>query len=238
MINGKKVLAIIPARAGSKRVKNKNLKILGNIPLIGWTLKDLNCSKYIDRAFVSTDSIEIQKIASQYGVDCDPLRAPNLSSDTATSVDVVLDIIDNVKPGYDIIVLLQPTSPLRKLVDIDSAIELFIEKNASSVISVCPAETHPTWTSPLYEDISMKYFYERIQLKRSQDLELYYRLNGAIYIIDFNQVKMHKSFFTPENSYAYKMNKNESIDIDVEDDFFLAEALINASSLKLNIISN
>src|SRR5690606_26687216 len=122
MINGKKVLAIIPARAGSKRIPNKNLRELCGTPLIGWTLKDLHKSKYIDHSYVSTDSLEIQKVASRYGIDADPLRSEDLASDTSSSIDVVLDIINERKKGYDIVVLLQPTSPLRRIEDIDAAL--------------------------------------------------------------------------------------------------------------------
>src|SRR5690554_143046 len=122
MIDGKKVIAIIPARAGSKQVINKNIRVISGIPLIGWTLKDLDKSKYIDLSFVSTDSSEIQTIAKGFGVDAEPLRPKGLASDLSKSIDVVLDVINVQKKGFDIVVLLQPTSPLRTIEDIDKAL--------------------------------------------------------------------------------------------------------------------
>ena len=226
MINGKKILAIIPARAGSKRVVNKNIRDLGGIPLIGWTLKDLNKSKYIDHAYVTTDSTEIQKIAKNYNVDCEPLRPSDLASDTSSSVDVVLDVINDKKPGFDIIVLLQPTSPLRGILDVDLALEYFVEKAAYSVTSVCEVESHPSWSARLPKDNSMNEMIQRIQSKRSQDLETYHKLNGAIYITSVESFKKEKSFFAPDQAFAYIMNRKDSIDIDTEEDLVFANCLL------------
>jgi CMP-N,N'-diacetyllegionaminic acid synthase len=226
MINGKKILAIIPARAGSKRVVNKNIRDLGGIPLIGWTLKDLYKSKYIDHAYVTTDSSEIQKIAKNYNVDCEPLRPSDLASDTANSVDVVLDVINHRKPGFDIIVLLQPTSPLRKIDDVDMALEFFMEKSACSVTSVCEVESHPSWSACLPDDRSMNEMIKKMQSKRSQDLETYHKLNGAIYIISVEEFKKAKSFFAQDKAFAYFMNRKDSIDIDTEEDLVFANCLL------------
>ena len=226
MINGKKVLAIIPARAGSKRVINKNIRDLGGIPLIGWTLKDLQKSKYLDHSYVTTDSAEIQAVAKKYNVDCEPLRPASLASDTATSVDVVMDVITDKKPGYDIIVLLQPTSPFRKISDIDSALEYYIEKSATSVTSVCEVESHPSWSAQLPADNSMNEMIKKIQSKRSQDLEAYHKLNGAIYIISVEEFKKEKSFFSPNKAFAYIMSRKDSIDIDTEEDLTFANCLV------------
>ena len=226
MINGKKVLAIIPARAGSKRVINKNIRDVGGIPLIGWTLKDLHHSKYIDHSYVTTDSTKVQEIAKKFNIDCEPLRPSDLASDHASSVDVVMDVINDKKIGFDIIVLLQPTSPLRKVVDIDLALEFFIEKDAYSVTSVCEVESHPSWSSKLPTDNSMNEMIKNIQSKRSQDLETYHRLNGAIYITSVECFKKEKSFFAPKKAFAYIMNRKDSIDIDTEEDLIFANCLV------------
>lgn len=226
MINGLKILAIIPARAGSKRVINKNIRDLGGIPLIGWTLKDLNKSKYIDHSYVSTDSSEIQKVSESYKIDSHPLRPSEFASDTASSVDVVMDVIDHKKTGFDIIVLLQPTSPFRKIEDVDKAIEFFISKKAKSVTSVCETESHPSWSAKLPENHSMQEMIKNIQSKRSQDLEAFYRLNGAIYITTVNDFRQNKSFFAPEDAYAYVMKRIDSIDIDTEEDLLMAQGLV------------
>lgn len=225
MINGKKVLAIIPARAGSKRVKDKNLKYFLDKPLIAWTLEELERSKYIDDSFVSTDSPEIQKLAMNYSVDSHPLRSPELSSDKATSVDVIEDVLKNVKKDNQIFILLQPTSPLRKIEDVDKALEFFIAKKASSVISVCETKSHPSWMSPLPESLLMDELIKKIQTKRSQDLEPQYRLNGGIYLGERKIFLEKKSFFILGSTYAYIMNVLDSVDIDNNEDFTLAEAI-------------
>lgn len=226
MINGRKILAIIPARSGSKRVVNKNIRDLGGQPLITWTLKALSQSRYVDQFFVSTDSKDIQSIAREHGFDCEPLRPAELASDTANSVDVVLDIIKNVKPGFDIIVLLQPTSPFRTTMDLDSALEFFIEKSADSVTSVCESDIHPSWMSPLPADQSMTGMVKTIQKGRSQDLEKYYCLNGAIYIINSKAFISAGSFFAANHCYAYVMDRKNSVDIDTEEDLVLANCLL------------
>lgn len=227
MLKGKKVLAIIPARAGSKRVVNKNIRDLGGIPLIGWTLKDLYKSKYIDHAYVSTDSPLIQEVARNYNVDCDPLRPDEFATDNASSADVVLDIINNVKTDFDIILLLQPTSPFRTIEDIDKALEYFIEKSANSVTSVCETECHPSWTSSLPDDHSMEMLIKNIQRKRSQDLNVSYRLNGAIYIISVKAFREAKAFFADSLAFAYIMSRKDSIDIDTEEDLLFAKCLLD-----------
>ena len=177
MIDGKRVLAIIPARAGSKRVKNKNIRELGGVPLIGWTLKDLHKSKYIDLAYVSTDSLEIQKVVTDFGIESFPLRSPDLATDHSSSADVITDILLHRKVGYDIIVLLQPTSPLRTVEHIDLALEQFINTNAGSVISVCKTEVPLDWIVNLDKDLNMNDFVANVQLKRSQDHKDSYQLN-------------------------------------------------------------
>lgn len=226
MLNGKKILAIIPARAGSKRVINKNIRDLCGLPLIGWTLKDLHSSKYIDHAYVSTDSLEIQKVAENFSIDCNPLRPLELASDVATSFDVVLDIINNKKPDFDIIILLQPTSPLRTLKDIDASLELFASLDANSVTSVCETESHPSWCASLPADRNMKEMIKNLLVKRSQDLETNYKLNGAIYIITVEAFRRCRSFFADDKAFAYIMSRKNSIDIDTEDDLLIAECLM------------
>ena len=225
MIQLKKVLAIIPARAGSKRIPFKNIRDLAGIPLIGWSLKDLKKSKYIDLAYVSTDSEDIQAVAKKYNVDSEPLRPSNLATDTSATIDVVLDILESKKTGFDIIVLLQPTSPFREIADIDKALEFFIQQEANSVISMCETESHPTWSIPLGEKLSMEDFAKKLENKRSQDLEKYYRLNGAIYIASTASIKANNGFFAKDKMFAYIMNKFDSIDIDTEEDFEIATYL-------------
>ena len=227
MINNKKILAIIPARAGSKRIKDKNFLDLGGKPLITWTIEAAKKSKYIDHIYVSTDSEKIQTISKEYNVDAEPLRRAQLSGDHATSTDVILDIIQNTKTGYDLIVLLQPTSPLREASDIDGAIDLYFEKNAKSVVSVCEADCHPSWVSPIASDLKMDRMVDNLQVKRSQDLETHYMLNGAVYVMDHMEFLKEESFYLKEGTYSYIMSKGNSIDIDSVDDLKFAQVFIS-----------
>lgn len=223
-------LAIIPARGGSKRLPRKNVLDLAGKPLIAWSIEAGMQSKYIDRVVVSSDDNEILSVAQTRGAQT--LQRPKeLASDTATTMDVLFHVIENVQEAYDYIVLLQPTSPLRNAKDIDAAIEYLLEKKAQSIVSVCEIEHSPLWTNTLPEDRNMHGFLkDEVLNKRSQDLELYYRLNGAIYICKTEELLQERSFFLNEGVYAYEMTQEKSIDIDTKLDFLIAETLLNASS--------
>ena len=177
----KTFLAIIPARGGSKRLPRKNILDLCGKPLISWSIEAALKSKYISKVVVSSDDEEILNISSNFGADI--IKRPyELANDTATTFDTVKHTIDNFE-NYDYIVLLQPTSPLRNENQIDEAIELLEEKQADAIVSVCEMDHSPLWSNILPEDGNMRGFLrEEILNKRSQDLEKYYRLNGAIYI--------------------------------------------------------
>ena len=223
----KKYLAIIPARGGSKRLPNKNILDLNGKPLIAWSIEAAKKSKYIDKIVVSSDSEEILKIAKKYDVNI--IKRPDeLATDTASSIDVVKHVIKNY-PGYEYIVLLQPTSPLRTEKHIDEAIELLERKKADAVISVCEMDHSPLWSNILPENLSMENFLrEDVKNKRSQDLPKYYRLNGAIYICKTDKFLEKNTFFLDQNIYAYVMDRKSSVDIDNEIDFKLVEVLLNA----------
>lgn len=227
MINGKKVLAIIPARAGSKRVKDKNIRDLGGKPLIAWTIDAAKDSKYIDHIYVSTDSLKIQNIASEWGVDANPLREECLSGDHATSTDVVLDIIINKKTGFDLIVLLQPTSPLRETSDIDGALELYFEKNAKSVVSVCETEAPLSWCVELDETLKLDELVKNLEQKRSQDIKKSYQLNGAVYVSSVASFIDSETFYYSEGSVAFVMRRHRSVDVDREKDLLIAQAIVS-----------
>jgi len=220
-----KYLAIIPARGGSKRLPNKNILDLNGKPLIAWSIEAAKKSKYIDEIVVSSDSNEILEIAQKYNVKT--IKRPDeLATDTASSVDVVKHVAENY-PGYEYVVLLQPTSPLRNKKHIDEAIELLEKKNADAIISVCEMDHSPLWSNTLPESLSMKNFLrEDVKNKRSQDLPTYYRLNGAIYICKTDRLLEQNTFFIKDNIFAYIMDRKSSVDIDDEIDFKLAEVLL------------
>lgn len=225
MYQNKTFLAIIPARGGSKRLPRKNVLDLCGKPLIAWSIEAGIKSKYIDKVIVTSDDDEILAVSKEYGADT-ILRPDELASDTATTFDAIKHTINNVE-NYDYIVLLQPTSPLRDSKYIDEAIKLLESKNADAVVSVCEMDHSPLWSNTLDDSLSMKGFLrDEVLSKRSQDLETYYRLNGAIYICKTDELLEKKGFFLKDNIFAYKMDRKSSIDIDEEIDLIFLKSII------------
>ena len=225
MYKNKTFLAVILARGGSKRLPRKNILDLNGKPLIVYSIEAGLQSKYIDKVIISSDNEEILKISQKFGAYT--IKRPDeLASDTSTSFDAIKHTIENVEK-YDYIILLQPTSPLRNNHHIDEAIELLEDKNADAIVSVSEMDHSPLWSNTLDKSLSMKGFLkEEVLNKRSQDLEPYYRLNGAIYICKTDKLLEEKSFFLQDNIFAYMMDRESSIDIDEELDFKIAEVLI------------
>ena len=224
MYKNKTFLAIIPARGGSKRLPNKNILDLNGEPLIGWSIKAGQNSKYIDKVVVSSDSDKILDIAKIYQVDT--LKRPdNLATDTASTTDVLKHVLQ-IYNNYQYIVLLQPTSPLRNEKHINEAIELLDKKNADAIISVTKMDHSPLWSNTLDKDLNMcNFLRDEVKNKRSQDLETYYKLNGAIYICRIDKFFEANSLFLKENIFAYIMDRESSIDIDEEIDFKIANII-------------
>jgi len=224
----KKTLAIITARGGSKRLPNKNILDLVRKPLIAWTSDVAKKSKHITKLIVSTDSEKIKQVAEKYNVEVPFIRPDYLASDTATSFDVIkhsIEFFANKNEYFDYIMLLQPTSPLRTDQHIDEAFSMLTDET-KAVVSVCESEHSPLWSNSLPENLSMKNFIsEKNKNLRSQDLPIYYRLNGAIYISEINYFFENKGFFS-ENTKAYIMPQLNSTDIDTQLDFDFCEFLI------------
>ncbi len=226
MYKDKTFLAIIPARGGSKRLPRKNVLDLNGKPLIAYSIEAGLKSKYIDSVVVTSDDKEILDISKKYGALA-MKRPAELANDTATTFDAIKHAIENTNE-YDYVVLLQPTSPLRNAKHIDEAIELLESKNADSVVGVCEMDHSPLWSNTLDDTLSMENFLrEEVKNKRSQDLDKYYRVNGAIYICKIDRLLEEKSFFLEEHIYAYRMDKENSIDIDEEIDFKIAEVFLD-----------
>ncbi len=231
MINGKTVLAFIPARGGSKGLPGKNIRELCGKPLIVWTIEQARAIGRIDRVLVSTDDQDIAEVSKRYGAEAPFRRPDDLSSDTASTIEVIFHAIDWLKehegfcPAY--IMLLQATSPLRATGDIAGAIQMLEEKDNRAVVSVCEMDHHPWWSNRLPENGNMKDFVRpEILNKRRQDLPVFYRINGAIYLGETAYVHEHNGFLGPE-THAYEMPKKRSIDIDSDLDFKLAELLFD-----------
>lgn len=216
------MIAIIPARGGSKRLPGKNIKLLNGKPLIAYTIEAAKKCKYINDVVVTTDCPEIAKVAELYGAKVPGLRPDFLSSDTASSNDVVKYIIEKMKEEYNKevynCVLLQPTSPLRNEQHISEAIELFTQKEADAVISFTK-EHHPLYWN--------KYINEEGVLEEINSLlpqESFYP-NGAVYVLSLNVIE--NGIYYTDRTYGYIMDRENSIDIDTQEDWNYVEFLIN-----------
>lgn len=222
-------LAIIPARSGSKGLKDKNIKLLKDKPLIAYTIEAAKQSGIYSNIMVSTDSEKYGSIAMEYGAEVPFYRTDKNSSDKASSWDVVKEVLkeyQRIGVEFDTFTLLQPTSPLRSFKDIQNAYKLFNDKNAVAVVSVCKMEHSPLWSNTLPKDDSLSDFLSVNNNIQRQKLEKFYRINGAIYIADVSEFLKNTNLYR-ENCYAYKMPCERSIDIDTELDFKIAEIIIS-----------
>lgn len=232
MIDGKKVLAWIPARGGSKGIKDKNIKQLQDKPLIAYTIDAARNSKYVDRVMVSTDSPKIAQISSSYGAWTPFLRPEALAADTSKTIDAVMHTIqalNDMDEFYPIFCLLQPTSPLRASSDIDSALEMYINKGCRSIAAVSLVRDHPILIRTIDSDGRMIPLLNRGSTCRRQDMPHYYRINGSIYINNSAELSLETSF--NDNEIPYVMEESHSVDIDELSDFAMAEYWIKAASL-------
>ena len=225
-----KNIAVIPARSGSKGLKDKNIKQLNGKPLIAYSIEAAFESEQFDIVHVSTDSQYYADIAKQFGADIPFLRSAEMSSDTVSTWDSMRFVMKEYeKQGlfFDTLTVLQPTSPLRTAEDIKNAFQLFYEKKANMISSVCEMEHSPLWSNTLPEDLSMKDFEdETLAFLPRQKLPVYYRENGAIYILKtkhlFENVHIYKN-----GCFAYIMDKSHSIDLDDELDLVIAKTILN-----------
>ncbi|QGM28724.1 acylneuraminate cytidylyltransferase family protein [Acinetobacter towneri] len=235
MIGQYRVTALIPARGGSKRLPRKNIKLLVDKPLIAWSIEVAKACKYVDRVIVSTDDEEIKRISEQYGAEVPFLRPEHLSNDHASSFDVIKHAIDflTLSRSNELIVLLQPTSPLRLASEIDTALEFFVQKNAKGVVSISETEHSPMWSNTLPEDGCMSDFIRpEVQGKRSQDLPTFFRLNGSIYIYETLSLLEQSKIFFNENVYGFETSLETAVDIDTGLDFLIAETIMKNRAIE------
>ena len=227
MIQGKSVLAIIPARIGSKRLPKKNIRPLSGKPLITWTIESALASKYIDECIVSTDSNDISNVAIDSGAKVPFLRPSNLAKDDTSSSAVYLHALESMKFKYDIAVFLQPTSPMRLFTDIDKALEKMLNDNAPSIISIGESNYPKEWFLTVNEENGTFKTFDRVLSNTVySSSKSIYRFNGAIKAIYVKNFLQDKTFFSDE-TVTYIMPELRSIDIDNELDFFIAEYLID-----------
>lgn len=228
-------LAIIPARSGSKGLKNKNIKMLLGKPMMSYSIKAAIESEMFSEIMVSTDSEEYAEIAKQYGANVPFLRSSEMASDNANSWDVVREVLNLYSQEgkeFDTVCVLQPTSPLRNCDDIINSYKIYKSKLANTVIGVCETEHSPLWENVLPEDNSMDCFISKENRCRRQLLPTYYRINGAMYIVNAKEILKSDNIYL--NSYAYIMPKERSVDIDSELDFIIAETMIKYFSESKN----
>lgn len=222
------MIAIIPARGGSKGLPGKNILPLCGKPMIAYTIEAAKQSKYIDRVIVSTDDQNIADVALEYGAEVPFLRPEFLASDTAMAIDNYIYTIERLSKEWDVsideFVVLQPTSPLRLAEDIDGAIDMFLEKKADSVISYTK-EAHPVrWHKYLDENNAFIDIFDTTIANR-QDMRTSYYPNGAVYVFRFSMIK-ERNYYT-DKSYGFIMPRNRSVDIDYKDDFDYVEFLMS-----------
>ncbi|MBN2156583.1 MAG: acylneuraminate cytidylyltransferase family protein [Candidatus Lokiarchaeota archaeon] len=230
----KEIYAIIPARGGSKGIKKKNIRSLKGHPLIAYSIKIAEKTNVFKRIIVSTDDDEISEYAKNYGAEVFK-RSPSLAQDDTPMINVVLDVIKKLKEQNDdpeIIVLLQPTSPLRTPNFILESISLFKSENPESVISVCLFEHNPLWSLIIEKNRLVPLFSEEMKKTSRQQLSEVYRPNGSIYISSPDVLQRKKSFFTSK-SIPYVMPSEFSIDIDTEYEFELVEFILENKNLKI-----
>lgn len=224
MIGGRKVLALIPARGGSKGIPGKNITPLAGKPLIAWTIEAARASEHVDAVVLTTDDDVIAEVGRRFGASVPFMRPQALATDEASTMDVVFDALDRL-PGFDVVVLLQPTSPLRGSADIDACLTLL--NGVPACVSVRPAADHPYLTFRIdgQNELSPYAAPPAGQSLRRQDLPGAWCLNGAIYAADIPWLRAHRSFIAG-STVAYPMPAERSIDIDTPADLRSAEGLL------------
>ncbi len=223
-----KNLAIITARSGSKGLKDKNIKMLNGKELMAYSIIAAQESEMFEEIYVSTDSVLYADIARKWGANVPFLRSDSISGDKASSWDAVREAVKEYgKLGkfFDTVTLLQPTSPLRTSDDIRNGYIFFDEKKANYVVGVCEMEHSPLWSNTLPNTCSMSGFMTPESDKPRQELPVYYRLNGALYIVR-TQCLTEPMDWYGDKSFAYIMPRERSIDIDSELDFKMAEFML------------
>jgi CMP-N,N'-diacetyllegionaminic acid synthase len=240
-----KNIAIITARSGSKGLPHKNIKMLNGRPLLAWSIKAAIDSGMFDTVMVSTDSEEYAKIAREYGAEVPFLRSEATSSDNSSSWSVVEEVLEKYKglgKTFDTFVLLQPTSPLRTGKNIKEAYDMLLENDANAIIAVTECEFNPLYGraltgKTLYSEDSVYLVrdfqkdFDRNGYYRRQALPKFYRTNGAIYLCRVDRFEADHNF-ADDNCYSYTMPQENSLDIDTELDFVIAEAVMKHFDIK------
>jgi CMP-N-acetylneuraminic acid synthetase len=223
----KKVLGIIPARGGSKRLPGKNIRLLAGKPLISYTIFAALKSHVFDLLVVTTDDEAIARISADEGVEV--IKRPDfLARDTSSTVEVVFHVLDMLKiKNYipDIIIILQPTSPLRESDDIINALIKFQHSTCDSVVAVSPANKSPLWNYTIQDEYLIPFIKKQNPFQKNLDLQTVFIPNGSLYITTPSNLRKKRTLYT-KKTIPYIMPCQRGVDIDTEMDFILAESLI------------
>lgn len=234
MINNKRVIALIPARGGSKSIPKKNIKLLGGKPLIAWTIEVAQNTVEIDRVIVSTDCEDISDVSKKYGAEVQ-VRPRELAKDDSLVIDTIRYTLNRLKEEgeqAEYLVLLEPTAPFRKAEDISNCINLLVEGEYDSVATFTEAELNPHRAWKIENDEVRTFINGTIPWLPRQKLPRAYQLNGAVYVIRINKVDEDSVGLVLEKSGAVIMPKERSIDIDHYIDLLIAEQIINGGNNK------
>lgn len=228
MIEGNRVLGLIVARGGSVGFPNKNLAVVDGIPIMHYTVREAQKSSYLDKLVISTDSSDISRVATELGCEAPFIRPGSLSTNKTSTVDVAIHAISEI-PGFDILTILQPTSPLRLAEDIDKSIEALVNNNVSSAVTVTQVVDHPylTFSRDSRGTLQSIVNTRGVSLRR-QDLPMAYKLNGAVYTIRVSNMLAQKSLIL-DDTQAVVMPRSRSLDIDTKDDLIALEHEISKS---------
>lgn len=224
MIENKKILAIIPARGGSKGIPRKNVKAISGKPMIQYTIEAAKECPYIDKVVVSTEDVEIADISMRAGAIVPFSRPEELATDEAKTIDVVMHAVEFYErkaERFDIIVLLQPTSPLRNAEDITKALEYFMRNEQRSLVTVSEVSESPILMRNFNKENKLEKIMEEDSDVRRQDMKKFYRINGAIYINKASELNANTSF--NDNEMGFVLTREHGIDVDELQDLVVAE---------------
>lgn len=226
-----KTLAIIPARSGSKGIKDKNIKILGTKPLLAYSIHAAKQSCLFDEIMVSTDCAKYAEIAKQYGANVPFLRSKKNSGDNAKSIDCILEVLQSYKDRgryFDILIFLQPTSPFRDSNDIRNAFDFFMQHNLQDLCSIHKVQTNPLLLRKLGKNNQLEKILHTNSTRRRQDVEQLYKVNGAIYI---NKIKtITESTSLNDNPLGFEIAPLNGLDIDTQQDWDIAVQSLSKKS--------
>jgi len=226
VIDNSAVLAVITARGGSKGLPRKNLVDLGGKPLLAWSIEAARQSRYIDRLILSSEDEAIIAVAEKHGCEVPFRRPAELATDSAPIDPVLIHALDQCGQKFDYLVLLQPTSPLRTVVDIDGAVELCTRRHAPACVGMCESAKPVEWMYRVDDNGAVDPILGDINTARRQDLPATFVINGAIYVAQVDWYRRHRRFLCPE-TVAWRMPRERSIDIDSEDDLIAARAVVS-----------